>query len=51
MTTAEKIKPGTSVYWVAVGMFLIFMSLFGNPAIEWLLTRLYEFFIQMSLAK
>jgi hypothetical protein len=51
MATAEKIKPDSSLYWLAIAVLLIILGLFGSQAIEWVLTRLYDFFIQKARAK
>jgi hypothetical protein len=46
MMPAEKIDPNMTAYWFAAMLLFIVLGLYGRPAMEWLLMKLYEFFIQ-----
>lgn len=46
MITVHQTKPSSSAIWLLmILVFLIFTS-YGLPAIEWILMKLYELFIQ-----
>jgi len=44
--TADKINPDMTAYWFAAVLLFIVLGLYGRGAMEWILTKLYEFFIQ-----
>ncbi|MBL0146239.1 MAG: hypothetical protein IPP48_11160 [Chitinophagaceae bacterium] len=46
MLVIEKIQPPLMVYWFAVVVIFILLGKYGRQAIEWVLMRLYDFFIQ-----
>ena len=46
MMTADKIKPDKTAYWFALLVVLVILGLYGRQAMEWILMKLYEFFIQ-----
>jgi len=48
MTTADKIKPDITAYWLALVLVFVIFGRYGWQAIEWILMKLYEFFIQRN---
>jgi uncharacterized membrane protein len=48
MITAHKINPGITAYYFAMVILLIVLGMYGEQAIEWVLMKLYEFFIQRT---
>ena len=46
MMTADKIKPDITVYWFALMLIFVILGLYGRQAMEWILMKLYELFIQ-----
>jgi len=45
MLTTEKRKSQILAYWFALMLVFIILGRYGTEAIEWIITRLYEFFI------
>lgn len=48
MITADKIKPDMTAYWFALMLILVILVLFGRQPIEWILMKLYQFFVQKN---
>lgn len=48
MTTADKIKPDILPYWFALMLAFVILGRYGRQAMEWILMKLYEFFIQRN---
>ena len=46
MLTTQKHQLNNMANWFAALIILILLGRFGIPVIEWILTKLYEFFIQ-----
>jgi hypothetical protein len=46
MLTSQKHQGDFLAYWFTVLLIFILLGRFGMQAIEWLLMKLYEFFIQ-----
>jgi hypothetical protein len=46
MLTTQKHQLNNMASWFAALIILILLGRFGIPVIEWILTKLYEFFIQ-----
>ena len=51
MTGADKISPDIIAYWFAVVLVFAVIGMYGRQAMEWLLMKLYEFFIQRNPEK
>lgn len=51
MLTADKINTDITAYWFVAVVLFIVLGLYGRPAIEWVLMKLYEFFIQKTPMK
>ena len=51
MITAEKTQSRILTYWLAVLFVFILLGGYGREAIEWLLMKLYEFFVQRTPAQ
>ena len=51
MITLDKINTDVTAFWFAVILLFIALGLYGRPAIEWLLIKMYEFFIQRTSMK
>jgi len=47
MIATHKVKPAISAYWFAIIFIIIVFGRYGSEAIEWLLMKLYEFFVQL----
>ncbi len=48
MIAADKIKPGIPLYWLIVVLVFTTIGLYGKQSLEWILMKLYEFFIQRN---
>jgi hypothetical protein len=48
MITAEKTQSRILTYWLAVLFVFVILGGYGQAAIEWLLMKLYEFFVQRT---
>ncbi len=48
MTIPEKYQVEILMYWFAIALVCILTGRYGKQAIEWVLMKLYEFFIQKS---
>ena len=48
MITAEKTQSRILTYWLAVLFVFVLLGGYGQEAIEWLLLKLYEFFVQRT---
>jgi len=46
MITADKMNADMTTYSFMMVLLIIILGIFGRPAMEWLLLKLYEFFIQ-----
>jgi hypothetical protein len=46
MTIPEKYQTELLMYWFTVILVFIILGRYGKQAIEWVLMKLYEFFIQ-----
>lgn len=46
MRTAHKIRYDEAASWFAMILLVILLGKYGSEAVEWLLMKLYEFFIQ-----
>ncbi len=46
MLTSQKQQSDFLAYWFTVLLIFIFFGRFGLEAIQWVLMKLYEFFIQ-----
>jgi hypothetical protein len=46
MITPDKARTDIVAYWFAVMLLFIITGKYGRQAIEWILMKLYEFFIQ-----
>ncbi len=51
MITAHKIKPRITAYWFALVLALVILGLYGWQAMQWILMKLYELFIQRTPMK
>jgi hypothetical protein len=51
MITADKIRPDVTSYWFALFLVFAILGRFGRQAMEWVLMKLYEFFIQRNPIK
>jgi hypothetical protein len=51
MITLDKINTDVTAFWLVVVLLFITLGLYGRPAIEWLLIKMYEFFIQRTSMK
>lgn len=45
MLNTQKIQSETLAYWVLVLLVVLLAGRYGRQAIEWLLLKLYDFFI------
>ncbi len=48
MLTSQKHELDIMAYWLAVLIVIIVFGRYGAQAIEWLLMKLYEFFMQRT---
>lgn len=48
MTHAKKIKPLSAAYWFAFLLVFILLGLYGKELVSWVLTKLYETFIEKN---
>ncbi len=48
MITIDKINTDVAAYWFALILLFIALGIYGRPAIEWLLMKMYTFFIQKT---
>lgn len=48
MITIDKINTYLAAYWFALILLFIALGIYGRPAIEWLLMKMYTFFIQKT---
>lgn len=44
----NKSKPLITVYWFAFLLLFIILGMYGREAIEWVLIKLYEIFIEKN---
>lgn len=45
MLSTEKVKPQVLAYWFVLMLVFIIPGRYGTEAIEWVITKLYDFFI------
>ena len=48
MITIDKINTDVTAYWFAKVFLFIALGIYGRAAIEWLLMKIYAFFIQKA---
>lgn len=48
MITIDKINTDVTAYWFAMVLLFIALGIYGRTAIEWLLMKMYAFFIQKT---
>lgn len=47
MTTINQLTPANkAAYYFAMVLLFVILAVYGRPALEWLLMKLYEIFIQ-----
>jgi len=46
MITADKMKPDISTYWFMLVLLFVIFGIYGRQALEWVLMKLYGFFIE-----
>lgn len=51
MITPDKVRTDIVAYWFAAMLLFILAGKYGRQAIEWVLMKLYEFFIQRNPMK
>jgi hypothetical protein len=49
--TTDKINSNITAYWFVMLLLFIVLGFYGRQAIEWLLMKLYDFFIQKGSIK
>jgi hypothetical protein len=45
MITVEKTAPEMYTYWFASIILIVVLGMYGRQAIEWVLMKLYEYFV------
>lgn len=48
MSITNRIKPLITAYWFAFLLLFIILGLYGRGIISWVLTKLYEMFIEKN---
>lgn len=48
MITIDKLNTDVTAYWFAMVLLFIAPGIYGRTAIEWMLMKIYAFFIQKT---